>query len=144
MNPNIFEDMEKMPRLLGFLPTVMMALGFGVSYLFYMSRPDLPVELARTQPMLYRFLLNKWYFDELYDLIFVRTTKWLGTLSVEGRGWLHHRRLRTQWHLRAGARRHPQRGAAADRLSLSLCFRDADRGCRIDSPGSCSAREVSK
>ena len=31
-----------------------------------------------SQPGLYRFLLNKWYFDELYDIIFVRTAKWLG------------------------------------------------------------------
>src|SRR6202012_2404436 len=59
-------------------PTLMMALGFAISYLFYIRRPDLPEELANSQPMLYQFLLNKWYFDELYDLIFVRTTKWLG------------------------------------------------------------------
>src|ERR1700693_2323131 len=38
----------------------------------------MPVELARQQPILYQFLLNKWYFDELYELIFVRPTKWLG------------------------------------------------------------------
>jgi len=78
MDPNIFENMEKMPHLLGYLPTVMMALGFAISYLFYISRPDLPEELANSQPMLYQFLLNKWYFDELYDLIFVRTTKRIG------------------------------------------------------------------
>lgn len=78
MDPNIFENMEKMPHLLGYLPTVMMALGFAISYLFYVSRPDLPEELANSQPMLYQFLLNKWYFDELYDLIFVRTTKRIG------------------------------------------------------------------
>jgi NADH-quinone oxidoreductase subunit L len=78
MNPHIIEDMEHMPALLGFLPFVMMVLGLGVSYLFYIRRPYLPVELARQQPMLYQFLLNKWYFDELYDLIFVRPTKWIG------------------------------------------------------------------
>ena len=39
---------------------------------------DIPVELARQHDLLYRFLLNKWYFDELYDFIFVRPTKWLG------------------------------------------------------------------
>ena len=49
-----------------------------VSWLFYIRRPYMPVELARQHQMLYRFLLNKWYFDELYDLIFVRPTKWLG------------------------------------------------------------------
>ena len=78
MNPHIIEDMEHMPHLLAMLPTVMMALGFAVSYIFYISRPYLPVELATQHPMLYQFLLNKWYFDELYDLIFVRPAKRLG------------------------------------------------------------------
>jgi NADH-quinone oxidoreductase subunit L len=60
MNPHILEDMEHMPALLGYLPTVMMVLGFAVSYLFYIRRPYLPEELANQQPMLYEFLLNKW------------------------------------------------------------------------------------
>jgi NADH-quinone oxidoreductase subunit L len=37
-----------------------------------------PAELAAQHPMLYRFLLNKWYFDELYDLVFVRGANRLG------------------------------------------------------------------
>ena len=78
MNPHILEDMEHMPPLLGWLPFVMMVLGFAVSYLFYIRRPYLPEELAAQQPMLYEFLLNKWYFDELYDFIFVRPAKWIG------------------------------------------------------------------
>jgi NADH-quinone oxidoreductase subunit L len=78
MNPHIIENMEHMPHLLAMLPTVMMALGFAISYIFYISRPYLPAELANQQPMLYQFLLNKWYFDELYDLIFVRPAKRLG------------------------------------------------------------------
>ena len=61
-----------------YLPTVMMVIGAYVSYVFYIRRPYLPVELARQQPLLYQFLLNKWYFDELYDLIFVRPAKWIG------------------------------------------------------------------
>jgi NADH-quinone oxidoreductase subunit L len=89
MNPHILEDMEQMPWLLSFLPTLMMVIGFAISYLFYISRPYLPVELAEQQPLLYRFLLNKWYFDELYDLIFVRPTKWLGyTLWKKGDGFI--------------------------------------------------------
>jgi NADH-quinone oxidoreductase subunit L len=78
MNPHILEDMEQMPHWLGWLPFVMMAGGFLVSYIFYIRRPYLPVDLARQQPLLYNFLLNKWYFDELYDLIFVRPAKWIG------------------------------------------------------------------
>jgi NADH-quinone oxidoreductase subunit L len=78
MNPHIIEDMESIPEAIKLLPTVMMALGFVVAWLFYIRRPYLPVELARQHQMLYQFLLNKWYFDELYDLIFVRPAKWIG------------------------------------------------------------------
>ncbi|MGY4260247.1 NADH-quinone oxidoreductase subunit L [Bradyrhizobium sp. USDA 4516] len=89
MNPHILEDMEHMPGWLAPLPTVMMALGLFISYLFYIRRPYLPVELAQQQPMLYQFLLNKWYFDELYDWIFVRPAKWLGyTLWKKGDGFI--------------------------------------------------------
>ena len=89
MNPHILEDMEQMPYLLGQLPFVMMVLGFGISYIFYIRRPYLPVELASQQPLLYQFLLNKWYFDELYDLIFVRPAKWIGRfLWKKGDGYV--------------------------------------------------------
>ncbi len=89
MNPHILEDMEHMPALLAPLPTVMMALGLLVSYMFYIRRPYLPVELARQHPMLYQFLLNKWYFDELYDFVFVRPAKWIGRfLWKKGDGYI--------------------------------------------------------
>src|SRR5476651_897640 len=78
MNPHIIEDMHHIPDAIAYLPTVMMAIGAYISYVFYIRRPYLPVELASSQPLLYKFLLNKWYFDELYDLIFVRPVKWLG------------------------------------------------------------------
>ncbi len=78
MHPGIIEEMHHIPKTIAFLPTVMMVLGFLVSWLFYIRRPYLPVELANQHQMLYQFLLNKWYFDELYDYIFVRPAKWLG------------------------------------------------------------------
>jgi len=78
MHPHIIEDMEGIPWWIKFLPTLMMAIGAYISYVFYIRRPYLPVELAKQQPLLYQFLLNKWYFDELYDLIFVRPAKAIG------------------------------------------------------------------
>ncbi len=85
----VMEDMHHVPFAIGMLPTVAMVIGFGVAWLFYIRRPSLPVELARQHQGLYQFLLNKWYFDELYDLIFVRPTKWLGRfLWKRGDGWL--------------------------------------------------------
>ena len=72
-----------------YLPTLMMAIGWGIAYLFYIRNPRLPVELAEQHAPLYRFLLNKWYFDELYDLIFVRPAIRLGRLLWRGGdGWL--------------------------------------------------------
>ncbi len=78
MHPHIIEDMHQIPEAIAYLPTVMMVIGAYISYVFYIQRPYLPVELASQHPMLYQFLLNKWYFDELYDLIFVRPAKWIG------------------------------------------------------------------
>ena len=60
-------------------PFVAMLIGFGMAWLFYIRDPSLPRRLATQQRPLYLFLLNKWYFDELYDWIFVRPAKWLGS-----------------------------------------------------------------
>jgi NADH-quinone oxidoreductase subunit L len=80
----IFEETEKLPLAIKLAPTLMMLAGLLVAWLFYMRRPDLPEALARDQKPLYEFLLNKWYFDELYDFLFVRPTLWLGRLFWKG------------------------------------------------------------
>ena len=59
-------------------PFIAMVLGFLLAFRFYIQRPDLPGRLAAAQRPLYLFLLNKWYFDEIYDFVFVRPAKWLG------------------------------------------------------------------
>jgi NADH-quinone oxidoreductase subunit L len=85
----ILEDMEHVSWLVEWAPTILMAIGVGVAYLFYIVNPRLPVELARQHGVLYRFLLNKWYFDEIYDAIFVRPAIRLGRLLWKrGDGWL--------------------------------------------------------
>jgi NADH-quinone oxidoreductase subunit L len=78
MHPGIIEEMHHLPAAIAYLPTLMMAIGAYLAYVYYVQRPYIPVELARQHQMLYQFLLNKWYFDELYDLIFVRPAKWIG------------------------------------------------------------------
>jgi len=86
---HVLEDMHRVPLQVAVVPTVMMVIGFVIAWHFYIRRPDIPVELARQHDVLYRFLLNKWYFDELYEVIFVRPTKWLGRLLWKsGDGWL--------------------------------------------------------
>ncbi len=59
-------------------PFVAMLIGFVIAWMFYIRRPDWPGRLATMQRPLYLFLLNKWYFDEIYDWLFVRPAKWLG------------------------------------------------------------------
>ncbi|HRK94806.1 MAG TPA: NADH-quinone oxidoreductase subunit L [Rhodospirillales bacterium] len=52
--------------------------GIAAAYLFYMVRTDLPGRLAAAFSGVYRFLLNKWYFDEVYDALFVRPSFVIG------------------------------------------------------------------
>ena len=86
---HILEELHHVPLHVGLLPTAMMVIGFLIAWQFYIRRPDIPAELARQHEVLYRFLLNKWYFDEIYDFIFVRPAKWLGRfLWKRGDGWL--------------------------------------------------------
>ena len=74
----IIHHMHNVPQWVVYSPFVAMLLGFALSWLFYIKRTDLPVRLATTNGPLYRFLLNKWYFDEIYDFLLVRPAMWLG------------------------------------------------------------------
>jgi NADH-quinone oxidoreductase subunit L len=85
---NIVEEMHHVPAWVVWSPAVMMLLGLALSYWFYIVDRTKPAALAAQQPLLYRFLLNKWYFDELYDRIFVRPAMWLGRFFwKKGDGW---------------------------------------------------------
>ncbi len=77
---HIFEAMEKTPFLISIVPTLMFAAGLAIAYYVYIARPGTAPRWADANQPLYRFLLNKWYFDELYDLLFVRPAFWLGRL----------------------------------------------------------------
>ncbi len=82
-------NMHEVPFHIVILPSVMMVIGFLVAWQFYIRRPELPDQLAKQQDLLYRFLLNKWYFDEIYDFLFVRPAFWVGNLLWRrGDGWL--------------------------------------------------------
>jgi NADH-quinone oxidoreductase subunit L len=83
-NNHVLEDMEHLPLTVSLAPTIMMIVGFLLAWQFYIRRPDIPESLARDQSVLYRFLLNAWYFDWIYDTIFVRPAMWLGRLLWKG------------------------------------------------------------
>jgi NADH-quinone oxidoreductase subunit L len=75
---HVLEEIHHVPALVSWLPGIMMVLGAVLAWYMYIKNTRKPAELAAEHPMLYRFLLNKWYFDELYDLIFVRPAMRLG------------------------------------------------------------------
>jgi NADH-quinone oxidoreductase subunit L len=74
----ILEDMHHVPAWVVWSPFVAMLIGLATAYYMYLRAPETPARIAARHPFLYRFLLNKWYFDELYDLVFVRPSMRLG------------------------------------------------------------------
>ena len=81
---HILTQREEVPQFAKQLPTLLMVFGFLVALFFYILAPAIPGRLAQGARPLYEYLLNKWYFDELYDMIFVRLAFWLGRLFWEG------------------------------------------------------------
>jgi NADH-quinone oxidoreductase subunit L len=71
-------DHHHVPLWVVVAPTIAMATGFVVAWYFYIASPLVPMGLAKRFRGAYQFLLNAWYFDALYDAIFVRPAKWLG------------------------------------------------------------------
>jgi NADH-quinone oxidoreductase subunit L len=65
-------------------PTIVMLLGLWIAYRNYIQRPEAATNFVRQFPAVYRFVSNKWYFDELYDFLFVRPALWLGRLLWKG------------------------------------------------------------
>ena len=69
---HVLHDMHAVPGWVALAPAVVGIAGIALAYFMYMAAPHLPGLLAARFGGVYRFLLNKWYFDELYDRIFVR------------------------------------------------------------------------
>ncbi len=74
----IMHKFHDAPTWVVWSPFVVMVLGFALAWLFYIRNTALPAALAAQHQPIYQFLLNKWYFDELYDFLFVRPAMWAG------------------------------------------------------------------
>jgi NADH-quinone oxidoreductase subunit L len=74
----ILDDAHHVPAWVKLSPFIAMLIGFVTAWVFYIRKPDLPRRLAEDQQPLYQFLLNKWYFDELYNAIFIKPALGLG------------------------------------------------------------------
>jgi NADH-quinone oxidoreductase subunit L len=72
------EAHHEVPILVMLAPTLAMALGFAVAWYFYITNPLVPFGLSKRFRGLYQFLLHAWYFDDLYDFLFVSPAKRIG------------------------------------------------------------------
>ncbi|RWP64847.1 NADH-quinone oxidoreductase subunit L [Mesorhizobium sp.] len=75
---HILHDIHEVPFWVKLSPFVAMLIGFAIAWQFYIRAPEMPKNLGAQHRGLYAFLLNKWYFDELFDFLFVRPAKRLG------------------------------------------------------------------
>ena len=80
----IIEAAHHVPLWVKWSATISMIIGFVTAWYMYIRNPAVPGRLAATNPGLYQFLLNKWYFDELYDTIFVKPALWVGRSLWKG------------------------------------------------------------
>ena len=79
-NEHLMHAMHEVPMWVKLSSTVAMLLGLITAFSMYQLSKDAPQRLAATFAPIYRFLLNKWYFDELYSFLFVRPAFWFGRL----------------------------------------------------------------
>ena len=57
---------------------ILVLLSIPIAYYFFVKNKELPNQIAQSNRPLYNFLVNKWYFDELYDIIFIQSSKKIG------------------------------------------------------------------
>jgi len=81
---DVLNEAHYVPLWVKFSPFLAMILGFVTALWFYILNPSIPGRLAESQKPLYNFLLNKWYFDEAYEFLFVRPAQWLGRFLWKG------------------------------------------------------------
>lgn len=80
MSPDnhVMDEAHHAPTWVKVSPFVAMVIGLLTALWFYIWNPAMPARVADANRPLYLFLLNKWYFDEIYDFIFVRPAFWIG------------------------------------------------------------------
>jgi NADH-quinone oxidoreductase subunit L len=81
---HIMHELHEVPEWVGRTALLLMFGGWGLAIYMYIFAPETPARLAARFNPLYKFLLNKWYFDELYDFLFVRPAFWLGRVFWKG------------------------------------------------------------
>ncbi len=121
------EAAHHVPFSIKALPIAVGAAGIGLAFVAYMVIPGLPGIVSMVLRPLHALFFRKWYFDEMYDAIVVRPSLWIGRLlwksgdgaTIDGLGPDGFAKITLNLAGRAGT--------FADRLSVPLCLRHADR-----------------
>ena len=71
-------SLDHPPNWVIFLTPILVIISIPISYYLFILNKNILNELVKGNKPLYDFLKNKWYFDELYELIFVKTSKKIG------------------------------------------------------------------
>ena len=77
-NNHVIESIHYVPKWVKYSPLVMMVIGLITAVIFYLLYPKVPKFLSSQFNPVYKFLLNNWYFDEIYEFIFVRNISRIG------------------------------------------------------------------
>jgi NADH-quinone oxidoreductase subunit L len=77
-NKGLVHAMHGVPLWVKLTATVVMLLGFATAWWAYIKDTSIPAKVAEQLGPVYRFVYNKWYFDELYQVLFVKPAFWLG------------------------------------------------------------------
>ena len=77
-NEHLMHAMHEVPTWVKWAPFAVMLIGFLVAVQAYLRNPKLPAAFVEQIGVIYDFVFNKWYFDELYNFLFVRPAFWLG------------------------------------------------------------------
>lgn len=74
----LLEEIHHAPFLVKISPLIVGVVAIALAYVFYLVKKDWPAKLANALKPLYKLSSNKWYFDEIYEVILVKPTKKLG------------------------------------------------------------------
>jgi NADH-quinone oxidoreductase subunit L len=77
---HLVHAIHEVPKWVKWSPFAVMLTGLLIAYYAYIRRPDFPARFVAEVGVVHRIAYNKWYFDELYDFLFVRPALWLGRL----------------------------------------------------------------
>jgi len=75
---HLMEEIHHSPLWVKLAPAAVMIVGFLIALQAYVRNPSLPGRFVGQFGVLHKFLYNKWFFDEIYNVAFVRPSLWLG------------------------------------------------------------------